>query len=380
MYDLVIIGSGPAGLTAAIYSARYTLNTLVIGGSPGGQVAESGRVENYPGFKRISGLDLTKRILDQVNAFGVPVKRGEVSKIEKNISEFRVLANGDEYRSTAVLLALGVKPRKLGVPGEERLLGKGVSYCALCDAPIFTGDTVAMVGGGDSALDGALELSEHAEKIYVINRSNNFSAKPDFVRRAKENEKITMITERNVTEVAGQSRVESVKLDKAWQGKKELAVDGFFVEIGYVPDRSLPESLGLDLDETGYIVVSVEMETNKEGVFAAGDVTTKSAGMKQIVCACSEGAIAARSVYRYLNNKNFVEDDIKEKGGVAMADKKPVVDQEKCIGCGLCVSTASGTFEFSDSGKAEVIDSHGDSEDDIQEAIDSCPVDAISWE
>lgn len=300
MYDLIIVGSGPAGLTAAIYAARFALDTLVIGSSPGGQVAESGRIDNYPGFKKVSGVELTRRMIAQVEGFGVEIVRDEVLSIRPQGEGFAVNVGEKFYEARSAILAIGVEPRKLGVPGEEKLIGRGVSYCALCDAPLYKDKVVAMIGGGDSALDGALELSEHAKKIYLIHRREEFRAKPDFVKRAKRNPKIEFILNTNVTRIKGEDRVESITLDNPYQGRKELSVEGVFIEIGNVPDKALAEGLGLDFDDVGYIEVAEDMSTNIKGIFAAGDITTSSNNMKQIVTACAEGAIAAKSVYEYL--------------------------------------------------------------------------------
>ena len=421
MYDLIIIGSGPAGLTAAVYAARYALNTLVIGSSPGGQVAESGRVENYPGFKRIGGFELTQKMVEQVGGFGVEIVREEVSSIKYQVSSgkcdgggFKISGSEGGYEARSVILAIGVEPRKLGIPGEEELLGKGVSYCALCDAPFYKDKVVAMVGGGDSAVDGALELAEHARKIYLINRSDKLRAKPDFVGKAKENSKIEFVLETNVTQINGESRVDSVTLDKSHSGQNQLLVEGIFIEIGNVPDRELPEGLGLDLDEYGYIKVFEDMSTNVAGVFAAGDITTGSNGMKQIVTACAEGAVAAQSAYRYLargkslptylparqvprspkekspnspesdslrrkESDSFPLDSGKLTGASAGSKRKLAVDKDLCIGCGLCVTIAGNTFELGDDGKVQIKNPTADSEGKIQNAIDSCPVSAINW-
>ncbi len=372
MHDLIIVGLGPAGLTAAIYAARYTLKTLVIGSSPGGQVAESGRIENYPGFKKINGPELVQRMVEQAKSFGVEIVRGEVLSIKYQGGGFRVSVGERVYESRAVILAIGVEPRKLGVPGETELIGKGVSYCALCDAPLFKDKVVAMVGGGDSALDGALELAEHARKIYLIHRREEFLAKPDFVRRARENPKIELVLNTNVTQIKGGDRVEGVALDKPYQGQSELSAEGVFIEIGNLPPRKLPEDLGLKSDKVGYVEVADDMSTSLTGVFAAGDITTGSNQMKQIVTACAEGAVAAQSVYRYLKDQKL------KRGGGDMAEgKKLVVDKEACIGCGLCVTVAPNTFKLGDDGKAEVVDSAGDPLEKIQDAAGSCPVSAI---
>jgi len=370
MYDLVIVGSGPAGLTAAIYAARYTLNTLVIGSSPGGQVAESGRIENYPGFLRIDGVELTRRMVEQAESLGVETVRGEVIGVKQQSGGFAVAINGEVYEARSVVLATGVEPRKLGVPGEGELIGKGVSYCALCDAPLYKGKTVAMIGGGDSALDGALELAEHAAKIYLIHRRDEFRAKPDFVARARAHSKIEFILGNSVTQIDGEDSVTSVTLARPFRGESTLAVDGVFIEIGYIPDRSLAEGLGLRLDEVGYVVVSEDMSTSVAGVFAAGDITTGSNNMKQIVTACAEGAIAAQAAYRYLGRSENRPID---------SFPRPVVDRDLCTGCGLCTTIAGETFALGENGKAWVENPNGDAEKIVQKAIDSCPVGALGW-
>jgi len=388
MYDLVIVGLGPAGLTAAIYAARYTLRTLVIGSSSGGQVAESGRIENYPGFKQITGSELAQKMIEQAKSFGVEIVRGEVLSIKNQGGRFRVSVGERVYKSRAVILAIGVEPRKLDVPGEVELIGKGVSYCALCDAPLFKDKVVAMVGGGDSALDGALELAEHAQKIYLIHRREDFRAKPDFVKRVRENPKIELVLNTKVTQIKGGTRVESVALDTSHHGQSELSVEGVFIEIGNLPPRKLSEDLGLKSDEVGYIEVSDDMSTSLTGVFAAGDITTGSNGMKQIVTACAEGALAAQSVYNYLRSQKLevggqeleVGGGKLEKGGGDMTEgKKLVVAKETCIGCGLCVTVAPNTFKLGDDGKAEVVNPTGDPQEKIQEAVSSCPVNAINF-
>lgn len=391
IYDLIIIGSGPAGLTAAIYAARYALRTLVVGSSFGGQVSESGRVDNYPGFIEMQGLDLMKRMADQAKSFGVEVLRCEVSEVKQVGDNFEVAANGERFSSRGLIVATGVKPRKLGVPGEDTLFGKGVSYCALCDAPLYKDKVVAMIGGGDSAVDGALELCEHVEKVYLIHRREEFRAKPGFVEKAKNHPKIEMIVNTNVVQIKGEDFVTGVVLDKAFQGQTELEVQGAFIEIGNEPDRKLTKDIGLAVDESGYVKVGLDMSTNIPGLFAAGDITNSMNGMKQIVTACAGGAIAAQSVYRYLGGMNTPKSEMawpqatRSSGGAqgggggdkVSSAKSLVVDKSVCIGCGLCTTIAENTFALGEDGKAAVKDPTGDTAEKIQDAVDSCPVKAI---
>ncbi len=302
MYDLIIIGAGPAGLTASIYASRYRIRHLVIGKDLGGTMGLAWQVENYPGFKRISGMELTKKMVEQVKGLGGEIKLSEVSELAK-LTEgiFAVKTTGGQtYQAKTLIIATGIRRRELGVPGEKEYLGKGVSYCAVCDAPFFRGKTVAVVGGANAAAQAAVHLAEFAKKVYLIYRRKPLRAEPIWRERVEKNPKIEIIYETNVVRILGKrGLIGGVELDNPYQGNKYLAVDGVFVEIGGVPGTELAKKLGVEVDEKGYIKVGLDMGTNIKGVFAAGDIANAAGELQQIVTACSEGAIAATSVYRY---------------------------------------------------------------------------------
>lgn len=302
MYDLVIVGAGPAGLTASLYASRYKLNNLVIGGDIGGQASGASEIENWPGEKRISGGELMRKMKEQVEELGVEVINAEVAGIEKKEDVFEIHTNGKKYESKSVILALGMKPRKMNIKGEKELIGKGVSYCATCDAPFFRNKDVAVIGGGDSAAMAATHVSEFANKVYLIYREDGVVWSPSREEEAKKNPKVEMHSCDNITEIKGEDRVTGIVYD-CKEGKEKIDLDGVFVEIGSVPGVVIAENLGVKVDEKSYIIVDETQETNIENVFAAGDVTTASNKFRQIVTAASEGAIAAGSVYKKLKLK-----------------------------------------------------------------------------
>ena len=296
-YDLVIIGAGPAGLTAAIYAARYKLSTLVVGEQIGGMAAEADEICNFPSYKKIIGIELTKKMIEQVENLGVEIKNSYADSIKKIDSQFLVKTNSTEYKAKKIILATGTEKRKLGLKNEDKFLGKGVSYCATCDAAFFKNKVVGVVGGSNSALTAALLLSKFASEIYIIYRKNKFfRAEPKWVEEVERNEKIKSIFNANVIELVGENKLECVKLDNG----EKLNLDGLFVEIGSIPSVKLAEELGIELEEN-HIKVDKKQRTNMEGVFAAGDVTNSP--LKQIIVACAQGAIAANSAYEELRNE-----------------------------------------------------------------------------
>ena len=304
LYDVIIIGSGPAGLTASIYASRYKLSNLVIGKVPGGTIAYAHKVENFPGVPGISGVELGQRMLEQVKALEVEILAEEVVGIEKSVvdGKFKITTNTKkEFEARTLIVALGTERRKLGVPGEKEYLGKGVSYCTTCDAPFFKGKTVVLVGGSNAACSGAIHLATFAEKIYLIYRKNALRAEPVWVAEVKENPKIEVIYETNVTEVLGDgAKVTGVKLDVPYNDNSTLPASGVFVEIGGQPSSSLLPPLGVELDDDSYVKVDERMSTNIPGLFAAGDLTTKSVILQQVITACAGGAVAANSAFEYL--------------------------------------------------------------------------------
>ncbi len=295
-YDIIIVGAGPAGYTAGIYAVRYKLKTLIIGEAPGGLAADASEVENYPGFKKITGFELMEKFKDHALSLGVVLKTSSVVEIKKQDKSFVVVtSDNEEFNAKAVILALGTKRRHLNVPGEEEFIGKGVSYCATCDAPFYKDKVVGVVGGSDAAAQAALLLSKYAKKVFIIYRRDKLRAEPVSVDRIMQDPKIEVVYNSNIVKLEGEGKLERAVLDTG----RVIELDGLFVEIGGVPNTALTKPLGVEVNEKGYIVVKDSMETSVEGVFAAGDVTTGSNGMQQIITACAEGAIAAESAYKY---------------------------------------------------------------------------------
>lgn len=271
-------------------------------------MALSHEIENYPGFRSISGLELTKRMEDQARAFGVEISCEGVAKVKYQKGGFKLTTeSGDLYQAKALIIATGTERRKLGIPGEKKYIGKGVSYCSTCDAPFFRNKVVAVIGGANTAAQGALLLAELAKKVYIIYRRKPLRADPAFVSRIEERVKegkIELVYETNVTGIkGGGNRVTGVVLDKPYQRKTELALDGVFIEAGGVPGTALVKSLGVKLDKKGFIKVDLKMGTSVPGLFAAGDITSSGALLQQIVISCAQGAMAASSAYEFLKEK-----------------------------------------------------------------------------
>ncbi len=298
-YDVIIIGAGPAGLTAAIYCVRYKLKTLVLSSMVGGAITESHDVENYPGFKKVSGFDLMNKVNEQAKELGTEIKLESVKEINRLDDEFIVKAGSAEYKARSLIFCQGMKRRKLNIPGEKEFTGKGVSYCATCDAAFFKDKIVGVVGGNDSAAIAALLLSEFAKKVYIIYRKEKLRAEPFWVEKIEENEKIDIISNTNLKEIKGEQMVNKVIFDD----DKEFELDGVFVEIGGDPDSNLAEGLGAETDEKGYVKVDSTQKTNVPLVYAAGDLTLNSNRFMQIVTAQAEGAVAANAVYEELKKK-----------------------------------------------------------------------------
>ena len=304
-YDLLIIGSGPAGLTASIYASRYKLSNIVVGKTLGGMMTYAHKVENYPGFVTISGVELGKKMGEQVKALGAEIVAENVGRIEKNDGGFKIMTEGNrEFAGRSLIVATGTERRKLGIPGEKEYLGKGVSYCTNCDAPFFKDKTVAVIGGADSAVSGAIHSAEFSKKVYIIYRKDQLRAEPVWVEEAKKNEKIEIIYNTNITEISGDGqKVTGVKLDNPFQGQDQLSLDGVFIEIGGVPVNSLLQPLGVKVDDNGYVKVGPQMETNLPGLYSAGDVADRCGEFQQITVACSEGSLAAASAFKFLKGE-----------------------------------------------------------------------------
>jgi thioredoxin reductase (NADPH) len=305
-FDLVIIGAGPAGLTASVYASRYKLSNVVIGKLLGGTITFAHKIENFPGFVSISGVELAQRMSEQVKALGAEIVLENVGKITKKSKMFEVMLDGSKriLRGRSIVVATGTERRKLGVPGEKEYIGRGVSYCSNCDAPFFRGKVVALIGGSDAAVSGAIHMAGFARKVYIIYRRDKLRAEPVWVEEALHNSKIEVIYNTNVIEILGDgNKVTAVKLDNTYNGSDKLPLDGVFIEIGGVPGSSLVVPLGVELDQGGFVRVNRWMATKVEGVFAAGDLTTESLIMQQAITACAQGAIAAASAFKYLKGQ-----------------------------------------------------------------------------
>lgn len=302
VYDLIIIGSGAAGLSAALYAGRYKMAAIVVEGEFGGETSTAGIIENYPGIKAIDGYDLMNIMREQAEGTGVQIKSGRAVKIEKRGKDWIVQTDADEsYQSKTVILAIGSRRRHLNLPREKELTGKGVHYCWTCDGPLFGGKVVGMVGGGDSSVKGVNFLAEYAKKIYLIVRGTEVHAEPiNHERMQRLGDKVEVLLETEVKELVGAKKLEKVVLSKAYQGSTDLVLDGLFVEIGFDPDKTFAEQLGLELDEKGYMKVDTMMRTRVPGIFAAGDSTTHFGSFKQDITAAAMGAVAATAAYEYL--------------------------------------------------------------------------------
>jgi thioredoxin reductase (NADPH) len=302
IYDVVIVGSGPAGLTAAIYAARYMMKAVVIAGDIGGQVSDAGYVENYPGILRIPGPDLVNRMLRHVQHYKVPVIMGWVNDIKKQGGVFEVYTSGGAvFKAGTVILAMGVKKRKLGVPGEDEYSGRGVSYCAPCDAPMFKDKIVGVVGGGDSAASAAVLLADYASKVYLIHRRNRLRAQPIYHKILTEHPRVQILWNKVVVRLEGDRLLRRALLRDTLRGETSiLELDGLFVEIGADPPREFFERIGVATDEQGYAIVGPDQSTSVKGIFAAGDCTNACNGPKQIITAAAQGAVAADAAYSYI--------------------------------------------------------------------------------
>lgn len=301
MYDLIITGAGPAGLAAAIYAARAELNFIVLEKEimSGGQIINTYEVDNYPGLYHMGGFDLAMKFREHADALGASFVTGEVEKIETYSDGKKVICkDGTVYETKTVILSGGAKHRKLEVPGEEALAGSGVSYCATCDGAFFRGKEVAVVGGGDVAVEDALFLARLCKKVYVIHRRDSFRAAKTLVSRLTETENAEIIFDSVVKEIQGKFKVESLLLEnKKTSEERTVSLDGVFIAVGMLPETKAYEGL-VNLDAAGYIVADETGVTSCPGVFAAGDIRTKA--LRQVVTAASDGANAVQSVERYL--------------------------------------------------------------------------------
>ncbi|MDY6906438.1 MAG: thioredoxin-disulfide reductase [Thermodesulfobacteriota bacterium] len=303
-YDLIIIGAGPAGLTAGIYAARARLNALLIEKVvPGGQVLVSDWIENYPGFPEgISGTDLVMKMSEQAQHFGIPIESEEVTGLDLD-GDVKKIHLGDRTLTTrAIIIATGASPNKLNVPGEDRFFGKGISSCATCDAPLYRDKVLAAVGGGDTAVQEAIFLTKFARKVYLIHRRKQFRATRILQERALANDKIEILWDSMVTEIGGGfTNVEKVTVKNVKTGDiQDLPVDGCFIWVGIHPNAGFVGN-ALEADENGFIITDQQMQTSVPGVFAAGDV--RKTPLRQIATSVGDAAIAVHTAEAYIESK-----------------------------------------------------------------------------
>ncbi|MBP1917394.1 thioredoxin reductase (NADPH) [Lederbergia galactosidilyticus] len=300
IYDVIIIGAGPAGMTAAVYTSRANLSTLMIErGIPGGQMANTEEVENYPSYESIMGPELSTKMFEHAKKFGAEYAYGDIKGLVDNGDIKTVVAGTKEYKTYSVIIATGAEYKKLGIPGENELGGRGVSYCAVCDGAFFKGKELVVVGGGDSAVEEGVYLTRFASKVTIVHRRDQLRAQKILQDRAFANEKVDFIWNHTVKEIHERDgKVGSLTLVSTDDGtEKEFKADGAFIYIGMLPLSTPFESLGIT-NGNGYIETNEQMETNVPGIFAAGDIREKT--LRQIVTATGDGSIAAQAVQHYV--------------------------------------------------------------------------------
>jgi len=301
VYDLIILGAGPAGITAAVYAVRKRLDFLVITLDIGGQTAWSGDIENYTGYQFISGPELTLKFQEHMESFGTKLNMPEkVVEIKKEKSLISLVTDKDKYRAKTVIVATGKSPRKLGVEGEEEFRNKGVTYCATCDGPVFQDKNVAIVGGGNSGLEAALQMLKISPKVYIIDIGSQLSGDPIMVEKIRQSDKVKVLNKAKLSRIYGDKFVKGIEVEV--EGKvTKLDLEGVFVEIGLIPNSSFANAL--EKNNRDELVVDCYNRTNLEAVFAAGDVT--NVPEKQIIIACGEGSKACLSAFKYLSRNRF---------------------------------------------------------------------------
>ncbi len=301
MYDIIIIGAGPAGLTAALYALRADKSVLVLEkGTFGGQITYSPQIENYPGFATMSGNEFAEKLIDQVLNQGAEIEMETVTEIRDNGSTKTVVTEEGEHEAKAVIIATGVKHRQIGLPNENELVGEGISYCAVCDGAFFKGQTVAVLGGGNSALQEAVLLSEGCEKVYVIQNLDYFTGEARLVEKLKEKDNVEFIMGTVISELIGEKSLEALKLVKeSDKSESELKVNGLFVAIGLIPNNGAFADIA-GLDDWGYIDSDESCVTKTAGVFVAGDCRKKQ--IRQITTAAADGSVAALAACRYIDS------------------------------------------------------------------------------
>ena len=301
MYDIIIIGAGPAGMTAALYASQARKKVLLLEKDVyGGQILKANKVKNYPGFKEISGFDFASNLYNQLTELNVEIKFEEVIDINVKSDNKEVITKEGNYITKSIIVAAGAKNRKLNLPNEDNLIGKGLSYCTTCDGMFFKNKTVAVYGGGNSAIDSAIYLSNICKKVYLIYRKNNFKVNNNNIEQLKEKNNIELIFNTYITDLIGENALKGIKVNEK-ENEYIIDIDGLFIEIGYIPVTDMCNSL-INTNSKGYIISNEDCTTNVDGIFVAGDIKEKE--IRQLTTACSDGTIAALNACKYLNKKN----------------------------------------------------------------------------
>lgn len=300
-YDVAIIGCGPAGLAASIYASRYKLSNIVFGKVIGGTISEAHKVCNYPGVSDISGLDLGMNFFKQAEGLGGEYAAEHITDVRKEGNTFILTTDKDkEYHSKTVLLTIGTNRNKLGLKDEDKYLGKGLSYCATCDAMFYKDKTVTVVGGSNAAIMAASMLADIAKKVYIVYRGTQLKGEPMWIEQVESMDNVEIVYTTVVIGLEGESKLERIKLSREYNGSEYIETDGIFIEIGSEPNVDLANKLSLQLDEGKHIKVNEDQSTSLEGVWAAGDCTSGSNRFRQLITAAAEGSIASNSIYVYL--------------------------------------------------------------------------------
>ena len=307
IYDVIIGGQGAAAFSAGMYAARYQIRPVIIGESFGGETATGGLIENYPGYPEIDGFELMMKFREHVEKYEVPIVDDKLIAARKTEIGFEVSGeSGDSYVGRSLILAIGRERRSLWLENEAEWTGRGVSYCSTCDAPLHRGNTVAVVGGGDSAVKGAVLISKYAEKVYIIYRRDRFT-RPEAVNLSQLDDanNVERLFDTNVVELLGtnETGLEAIRLDRSHGGEDVLRVDGLFIEIGADPRKQLAVELGAEINDLDEVVVDKHMRTNIPGLLAAGDLTDASGDLKQTITAAAQGSLAATSAYEYVSRQ-----------------------------------------------------------------------------
>lgn len=297
MYDIIIVGAGPAGLTSALYALRANKKVLVLEAKAyGGQIINANLLENYPGLPNVSGFDFATNLYNQVKDLGGVIKFETVIRIEDDKT---VITNKDKYQAKSIILATGAENRKLNIEREEELVGRGISYCATCDGNFYKNKTVAVIGGGNTALEDAVYLSNIADKVYLIHRRDTFRGEVSYLNELKNKDNVEFILNSNVTKLIGNDKLSSIEVTNNDGSKLELNVDGLFIAVGQAPKNEIFKNI-IELDDKGYIISEDGVHTNHEGIYVAGDTRVKE--LRQLTTAVSDGAIAATTAIKEMED------------------------------------------------------------------------------